>query len=116
MEMKSLFSHLLPVANYQRDDRVYIVGNGFTFFGFVFVWGWLFSKGLWKQGLLMLFLYIPIYFFHSVVVASIIDALRFPIFYLLFPSVFLLSMHLYVGIKGNQWLQSSLVNRGYTKI
>lgn len=104
------------MVNYKRDNRVLIVGNGFTFFGFVFVWGWLFSKGLWQQGFFVLLLYIPIYFFHSIIMATILETLKLPEFYLLIPTLILFLTHIYVGLKGNQWQHSSLVNRGYKRL
>lgn len=113
---KSHFSRPLPVANYQRNNRIHVVDNGFTFFGFVFAWGWLFSKGLWRHGLVMLLLYIPIYFFHSIVMAYIMAAFTLPELHLLLPSLILFTVHLYVGLKGNQWLRTALVSKGYKNV
>ncbi len=101
------------MANYKREHRVVNVGNGFTFFGLVFAWGWLLSRGLWIKGLFVLLTYIPVYVFHSVVMAYLIDAKKLPEFYLLIPTLLLLLIHLYVGFKGNQWLKASLVHKGY---
>ncbi|MFK7817029.1 MAG: DUF2628 domain-containing protein [Gammaproteobacteria bacterium] len=104
------------MANYQRKNRVRIVDNGFTFFGFVFAWGWLFSKGLWRHGLVVLLLYIPIYFFHSIAMAFIMVALKLPEPHLLIPSLILFSVHFYIGLKGNQWLRAALISKGYKNI
>ena len=113
MGMRLHFSRRLRVANYKRDNRVVYVSNNFTFFGFIFAWGWLLSRRLWIKGLFVLLLYIPVYFFHSIVIASLMDEKKLPELYLFIPTLLLFLIHFYVGIKGNQWLKTSLVRKGY---
>jgi len=88
--------------NYTNSDRVISVANGFNIWAFIFAWGWLLSRGLWVHGSLVMFIYIPIYFFHSIVMASITSSLKLQELHYLAPTIILAAIHLYIGFKGNQ--------------
>jgi len=101
------------VASYQRGERVIITGNGFTYWGLVFAWGWLFSRALWLKGLIVLVLYLPIYFFQSIMMSALFDGTKIENHYILIPTILLVIIHLTIGFKGNQWLHESLLRKGY---
>jgi len=44
------------------------------------------------------------------------DGIKQDELYYLAPLVFILFMHLLVGIKGNQWREHSLLEQGYKKV
>jgi len=102
--------------NYTKNDRVISVAKGFNIWAFIFAWGWLFSRGLWIHGLLVMLIYIPIYFFHSIVMASITSSLELQELHYLVPTVILAAIHLYIGFKGNQWMRALLIRNGYEVI
>jgi hypothetical protein len=101
---------------YIKSDRTVSVTKGFSFWGFVFVWGWLLSRGLWLQSFLVMLIYIPVYFFHSIVIASITSSMQLPELYYLAPTLILAAIHIYVGFNGKQWLRAALLRKGYKSI
>lgn len=98
---------------YIKNNRTTSAGNGFTFWGFVFAWSWLFSKALWMRGIVVLLIYIPIYFFQSIIMTGFFGGTKIEYFYLLIPTLLLAIIHLIIGFKGNQWLRESLQRKGY---
>jgi hypothetical protein len=102
--------------NYTKNDRIITVTHGFNFWAGIFVWGWLFSRGLWRQGLLVMLIYIPVYFFHSIVIASLMNGVKIQQWYLLVPSLILAAIHLYTGIKASTWMRTALIRNGYQSI
>ena len=101
---------------YIKNDRTVSVTKGFNFWGFVFAWGWLLSRGLWLHSVLVMLVYIPVYFFHSIVMASITSSMQLPELYYFVPTFILATLHLYVGFYGKQWLVTSLLRKGYKSI
>jgi len=104
------------VASYQRGERVIFVGDGFTFWGMVFVWGWLFSKALWLKSFIVSLLYIPIYFFSSMIMAGFFTGTKIENNYLFIPTILIAIIHLTIGFKGNQWVRESLLRKGYKPV
>jgi hypothetical protein len=102
--------------NYIKHDQIISVTNSFTFWGFMFAWGWLLSRGLWLHGLLVMLIYISIYFFHSIVMASITSSLKLQELYYLAPTVILAAIQLYIGFKGTHWLCSLLIRKDYANV
>ncbi len=100
---------------YIKNARILHVGNGFNWFAFVFVWGWLFSRGLWKHGIITMLIYIPIYFISSSLNLTFMDGIKRDELYYLAPLVFILFIHLVVGLKANKWREHSLLEQGYKK-
>ena len=100
---------------YTKNARVLHVGEGFNWFAFVFVWGWLLSRGLWKQGLIVMLLYIPIFFISSSVNLTFMDGIKQDEVFYLVPMLIILIIHIFVGKKGNQWRETLLQERGYKK-
>lgn len=98
---------------YIKKDQTVSVTRGFSFWGFVFAWGWLFSRGLWLHGLVIILIYIPVYFFHSIIMGLIISTRQLPELYYLTPSIVLAVIHIYVGCKGKQWHRTALLRKGY---
>ena len=47
---------------------------------------------------------------------SIVETSTLPVFYWLIPSIILFLVHLYIGLKGNQFLKTALIARGYEKV
>ena len=101
---------------YIKNDRIVSITKGFSFWAFVFVWGWLLSRGLWLQSFLVMLIYIPIYLFHSMVVALITSSLQLPELYYLVPTLILAAIHIYVGCNAKQWQKTALLRRGYKSI
>lgn len=99
--------------NYTKNDRIISVKNGFNIWAFIFAWGWLLSRGLWLHGLLVMLVYIPIYFFHSIVIVSITSSLKLQELHYLVPTILLAAIHLYIGFKGNHWLRALLFRNDY---
>ncbi|MDH3608652.1 MAG: DUF2628 domain-containing protein [Gammaproteobacteria bacterium] len=99
--------------NYTKNDRIISVANGFNIWAFIFAWGWLLSRGLWSHGLLVMLIYIPIYFFHTIVIASITSSMKLQELYYLTPTITLAAIHLYIGFKGNQWIRALLIRKGF---
>jgi hypothetical protein len=102
--------------NYAKNDRIISVANGFNTWAFIFAWGWLLSRGLWLQSLLVMLTYFPVYFFHSIVMASITSSLKLQELYYLVPTIILAAIHLYIGLKGNHWLRALLIRKGYENV
>lgn len=98
---------------YIKNDQTVSLTSGFSFWGFVFVWGWLLSRGLWLRGLLITLIYFPVYFYNSIIMAAIISSKQLPEFYYLIPTLIIVAIHLYVGFKGKQWLRAALLRKGY---
>ena len=99
--------------NYTKNDRIISVANGFNIWAFIFAWGWLLSRGLWAHGLIIMIIYIPIYFFHSIVMASIVSSLKLQELHYFVPTIVLAVIQLYIGFKGNQWMRTLLIRKGY---
>ena len=100
----------------QKGSTSAFVGRGFNWFAFVFAWGWLLSRGLWKPGILVMLIDIPLYFFSSVVNLTFLDGIHQSEVYFFLPSLLILILHLYVGIKGNQWRRNKLLAKGYVPV
>ena len=100
----------------QKAGRSAFVAEGFNWFAFVFAWGWLLSRGLWKPGILIMLIDIPLYFFSSVINLTFLDGIHESELHFLLPSLLILVIHLYVGVKGNQWRRNKLLDNGYKEI
>ena len=100
----------------QKAGKSAFVGKGFNWFAFVFAWGWLLSRGLWKSGIVIMLIDIPLYFFSSVINLTFLDGIHESEVHFLLPSILILIIHLFVGIKGNQWRREALQAKGYKKV
>ena len=100
----------------QKDGKSVFVASGFNWFAFVFAWGWLLSRGLWKPGILIMLIDIPLYFFSSVINLTFLDGIHQTELHFLLPSLLILMIHLYVGAKGNQWRHNALLAKGFNKV
>lgn len=100
----------------QKAGKSAFVAEGFNWFAFVFAWGWLLSRGLWKSGILIMLIDIPLYFFSSVINLTFLDGIHESEVHFLLPSILILIIHLIVGIKGNQWRRKALQAKGYKKV
>jgi len=101
---------------YIKNNRTISVGNGFTVWGFIFAWGWLFSKALWLKGVVVLVIYFPTYFFQSIMMTAFFGGTKVENYYLLAPTLLLLIIHLTIGFKGRQWLRDSIQRKGYKPV
>lgn len=101
---------------YIKSDRTVSVTKGFNFWGFVFAWGWLLSRRLWLHSILVMLIYIPIYFFHSIAMAFITSSMQLPELHYLAPTLILATIHLLIGFKGKQWQRAALLRKGYKSI
>lgn len=103
--------------HYIKNAQVLYVGQGFSFFAFIFSWGWLLARGLWAYGIFFMLIHFPLWFYSFAGAAYISGmpggAINWQQTYLLIPNVLLLFVHLLIGFKGNKWRQALLEQKGY---
>lgn len=100
-----------PVNGYEA------VKIGFSWPGLFFTWIWAFVKRLWVPGIIL----IPVIFVCNSIAFFLLDAkVSDPdggnaLFYIIL-IVATFGPGIFVGMKGNNWRESSMVTRGYTYI
>ncbi len=105
--------------NYIKRNQIIYIDEGFCLWGFIFSWGWLLARGLWVMGIIFMVIEIPLSFYAIAGNASFgsisKNAINLHYSYLLIPSLLHLLIHIYVGSKGNIWLEKKLINQGFKK-
>ena len=105
--------------NYRKRNQIISIGEGFSLWGFIFSWGWLLARGLWFFGILFMLIEIPLSFYaiagNSFFGSIPENAINLHYSYLLIPSLLLLLIHIYIGSKGNSWLEKKITHRGFEK-